>query len=112
MPAKLAIERCVPCEKGTPPMPSEEARTLLAELGADWQLADDGRALTRRITFKNFVRAMEFLNRLAQMAEQEGHHPDFCLQGWNKVSISLSTHSVGGLSRNDFIVAAKLQDLL
>ena len=107
----LAAEKCQPCEGGTPPLTPDEAQALLREVGEGWQLSQDAKSLSRQITFKNFVRAMEFLNRLAQVAEQENHHPDFCLQGWNKVSISLSTHSIGGLSRNDFIVAAKLQAL-
>jgi 4a-hydroxytetrahydrobiopterin dehydratase len=108
----LASERCVPCEGGTPPLSRDEAQALLRELGDGWQLSQDAKALSRRITFKNFLRAMEFLNQLAQVAEQENHHPDFCLQGWNKVSVTLATHSIGGLSRNDFIMAAKLQALV
>jgi 4a-hydroxytetrahydrobiopterin dehydratase len=106
----LASERCVPCEGRTPPLSREAAHTLQAELGDRWQLSEDGKSLSRQITFKNFLRAIDFLNRLAQVAEQENHHPDFCLHGWNKVSISLSTHSIGGLSRNDFIMAAKLDE--
>jgi 4a-hydroxytetrahydrobiopterin dehydratase len=108
----LASERCVPCEGGTPPLSREEARSLLSQLGDGWELSEDTRTLSRQLTFKNFLRAMDFLNQLAQVAEQENHHPDFCLQGWNKVSLTLSTHSIGGLSRNDFIMAAKLQALV
>jgi 4a-hydroxytetrahydrobiopterin dehydratase len=111
MAANLASERCVQFEKGTPPLSADEARSLLSELGPDWQLADDERALTRQMRFKNFVQAMEFLNKLAQVAEEQNHHPDFCLHRWNRVTVSLSTHSVGGVSRNDFILAAKLQAL-
>jgi 4a-hydroxytetrahydrobiopterin dehydratase len=65
--------------------------------------------LTRQITFKSFARAMAFLNRLAEIAEREGHHPDFCLERWNHITLSLTTHAIGGLSRNDFVLAAKLQ---
>jgi 4a-hydroxytetrahydrobiopterin dehydratase len=107
----LAGERCVPCEGGTPPLSREDARALLAELADGWQLSDDATSLSRRMTFKNFLRAMDFLNRLAEVAEHENHHPDFCLEGWNKVRLTLSTHSIGGLSRNDFIMAAKLEDV-
>jgi 4a-hydroxytetrahydrobiopterin dehydratase len=71
--------------------------------------ARPGRALTRQITFNTFARAMAFLNRLAEVAEREGHHPDFCLNQWNHVSLSLTTHAIGGLSRNDFVLAARLQ---
>jgi 4a-hydroxytetrahydrobiopterin dehydratase len=111
-PMPLRAEKCQPCEGGTPPLSREEAQGLLAEVGEGWQLSDDGKTLSRQLTFKNFLRAMDFLNQLAQVAEHENHHPDFCLQGWNKVSLSLSTHSIGGLSRNDFIMAAKLQALV
>jgi 4a-hydroxytetrahydrobiopterin dehydratase len=105
----LASETCEPCHQGTPPLTLEQAQALLAELDDRWQLAQDGRALTRHISFKSFGRAMAFLNRLAEIAEREGHHPDFCLERWNQVSLSLQTHAIGGLSRNDFVVAAKLQ---
>jgi 4a-hydroxytetrahydrobiopterin dehydratase len=90
----------------------EEAERLLADVGEGWQLSDDGKALSRQIAFKDFRAAMAFLNRVAELAEEANHHPDFCLQGWNKVSLSLSTHSIGGLSRNDFSMATKLQALL
>jgi 4a-hydroxytetrahydrobiopterin dehydratase len=109
---ELAAERCLPCERGTPPLQLEDAKALLLETDGKWQLSADGRALTRQITFKNFGRAMAFLNRLAEIAEREGHHPDFCLSGWNQVSLSLTTHAIGGLSRNDFVLAAKLQAVI
>jgi 4a-hydroxytetrahydrobiopterin dehydratase len=105
----LASERCLPCEQGTPPLSGAEAQALLSELDTRWHLAEDGRALTRQVTFKTFARAMAFLNRLAEIAEREGHHPDFCLTRWNQVGLSLTTHAIGGLSRNDFVLAAKLQ---
>lgn len=105
----LATQRCVPCEQGTPPLSLEEARALLPELDGRWKLAQGGRVLTRQVAFKTFERAMAFLNRLAEIAEREGHHPDFCLKSWNHVSLSLTTHAIGGLSRNDFVLAAKIQ---
>ena len=105
----LASESCVPCHAGTPPLPLDQAQALLGELDEHWKLAQSGRVLTRQITFKTFARAMAFLNRLAEVAEREGHHPDFCLERWNQVSLSLHTHAIGGLSRNDFVLAAKLQ---
>jgi 4a-hydroxytetrahydrobiopterin dehydratase len=108
----LASASCVPCQTGTPPLPLDQAQTLLSELDGRWKLAQSGRALTRQITFKTFERAMAFLNRLAELAEHEGHHPDFCLKRWNQVSLSLQTHAIGGLSRNDFVLAAKLQAVI
>jgi 4a-hydroxytetrahydrobiopterin dehydratase len=108
----LASERCLACERGTPPLSLAEARALLSGLDARWHLAEDGRALTRQVTFRTFARAMAFLNRLAEIAEREGHHPDFCLARWNQVSLSLTTHAIGGLSRNDFVLAAKVQAVI
>ena len=93
-------------------MPLDEAQALLSELDDRWHLDTHGRTLTREITFKSFARAMAFLNRLAELAEREGHHPDFCLTRWNRVTLTLTTHAIGGLSRNDFILAAKLQGLI
>ena len=93
-------------------MSLEDARRLLPELGDRWELATNGRALLREITFKTFQRAMAFLNRLAELADAEGHHPDFCLTRWNRVSLTLATHAIGGLSRNDFVLAAKLERLI
>lgn len=108
----LAQERCEACEGGIPPLERTEAEALLVEVSDAWRLAEEGRALERDITFKNFARAMEFLNRLATVAEAEGHHPDFCVRGWNKVHLRLSTHAIQGLSRNDFILAAKLDEVV
>jgi 4a-hydroxytetrahydrobiopterin dehydratase len=85
---------------------------MLRSLDGRWRLAEDGSALKRTITFKTFGRAMAFLQRLADIAEREGHHPDFCLSGWNHVQLSLTTHAIGGLSRNDFVLAAKLQAVI
>ena len=108
----LASEACIPCQAGTPPLPVDQAQALLGELDGRWKLAQSGRALTRQITFKTFARAMAFLNRLAEVAERENHHPDFCLKRWNQVSLSLQTHAIGGLTRNDFVLAAKLQAVI
>jgi 4a-hydroxytetrahydrobiopterin dehydratase len=94
---ELATERCMPCEQGTPPLQLEDALGLLRETDGKWHLSDDHRALTRQITFMTFGRAMAFLNRLAEIAEREGHHPDFCLLRWNQVSLSLTTHAISGL---------------
>jgi 4a-hydroxytetrahydrobiopterin dehydratase len=109
MARELESERCLPCERDTPPLPREEALVLLRQTRSKWHLSEDGRALTRQITFKTFDRALAFLDRLADIAERDGHHPDFCLSRWNQVSLSLTTHAIGGLSRNDFVLAARLQ---
>jgi 4a-hydroxytetrahydrobiopterin dehydratase len=87
-------------------MPAEEARALLAELDSHCEFSRDGRALSRRITFSL---AMAFLDRLAQIAEREAHHPDLSLRRWKPISLELTSHAIGGLSRNDFVLAATLE---
>ena len=106
--SNLGSERCEPCHGGTPALTRPEAEALLAQISDRWQISDDAQTLAREIVFKDFAQAMAFLNRLAEVAESEGHHPDFYLHGWNNVRVTLSTHAIGGLSRNDFLVAAKL----
>ncbi len=101
--------KCQEREPGTPPMSRDDAERLMPQLADRWRVASDVKSLEADLTFRDFARAMAFLNRLADVAEQEGHHPDFCLHGWNKVSLKLWTHTVGGLSMNDFIMAAKLE---
>lgn len=104
----LASKKCVPCEGGVPPLTADEARGLLEQVNA-WQLAD-AKGLVKEFRFKNFKQAMAFVNKVAEVAEEEGHHPDIYIF-YNRVRLSLSTHAIGGLSENDFIVAAKI-DLL
>jgi len=104
---ELHKKKCVPCESGGTPMPDREVRDNLARLDG-WQL--DGKKIRREFVFKDFLEAMTFVNRIAGVAEQEGHHPDLHIH-WNRVVVELWTHSIGGLSENDFILAAKI-DLL
>ncbi|HEY0840600.1 MAG TPA: 4a-hydroxytetrahydrobiopterin dehydratase [Vulgatibacter sp.] len=102
----LKQKRCVPCEGGVPKLGPEEQRKLGAEVPG-WRVEDD--RLGRTFVFENFLRAMEFLNRVAAIAEEEGHHPDFCVH-YRKVEMSLWTHAIGGLSENDYILAAKIDE--
>ena len=104
---ELAKKRCVPCELGGTPMPSKEVREYLTKVPG-WQL--NGKKVQREFEFKDFVEAMKFVNRVADIAENEGHHPDLHVH-WNKVLIELWTHSMDGLSENDFIVAAKINKI-
>jgi 4a-hydroxytetrahydrobiopterin dehydratase len=111
---ELNRESCVPCTKGGPPMARDEARALLAAVPA-WSLseaADDAHVdtLHRRFSFPDFKAAMIFVNRMADVAELEGHHPDFSVH-YRLVDVELSTHDVHGLSRNDFILAAKIDTI-
>jgi 4a-hydroxytetrahydrobiopterin dehydratase len=104
----LAAKRCVPCEGGVPRLTAEECARLHAQVPA-WSLQASDR-LRRRFTFRNFVALMAFVNRMAELAESEGHHPDFSVH-YNKLDVELFTHAIGGLSENDFILAAKIDAL-
>jgi 4a-hydroxytetrahydrobiopterin dehydratase len=108
---ELNRESCVPCTKGGPPMPRDEAQALLEAVPA-WSLSGDQEvdSLHRRFSFPDFKAAIAFVNRMADVAEVEGHHPDFSVH-YRLVDVELSTHDVGGLSRNDFILAAKIDKI-
>ena len=103
----LADEKCVPCREGGKPLPAEEAREL-ARWVPDWKLSE--KQIERELKFKDFGEAMAFVNKVADVAEEQGHHPDIYIY-YNKVKLQLSTHQIGGLSRNDFILAAKVDGL-
>ena len=107
---ELTAKSCVPCRGGVPPLTEEEARRLCEAVPA-WALLENGTRLVRRFEFRDFRAAMEFVNRVAELAEEEGHHPDFEIH-WNKVELTLWTHKIGGLHENDFILAAKVKRLL
>ena len=100
----LAQGHCKACEAGTPPMSEEQAREMLPQVPG-WEL--EGNKLTRRFKFKDFRGSMAFVNRVAELAESEGHHPDIYIS-WNRVRLELTTHAIKGLSENDFIMAAKI----
>jgi 4a-hydroxytetrahydrobiopterin dehydratase len=102
-------KRCVPCEAGTPRLAEAVVVAALRDL-VGWEALQDGTRLHRRLRFKDFVEAMRFVNAMAGVAEAEAHHPDFAVH-WNQVDVTLWTHVAGGLTENDFIVAAKLAAL-
>ncbi len=104
---QLRTKKCVPCEGGVPPVSREEALRLLEDLPG-WKLSNDGIRIRREWVVTNFMAAIDFFNRVAQLAEDEGHHPDLHLVGYRHVAIELWTHAIGGLSENDFITAAKI----
>ena len=108
----LATRHCFRCEPGTPPIDPVEAAALLAELSPNWSLeeADGHQRLTRTFRFKGFMPAVDFVNRIAPIAEAEGHHPDLMV-GWGYVTVRLWTHAAGGLTENDFILAAKVDQV-
>ena len=104
---ELNQKKCIPCEAGTPPLEEEKVNELLKEIPS-WTLKDGH--LYKKFKFKNFIEAMKFVNEVADIAENEGHHPDFSVH-YNRVEIELFTHAIKGLSENDFILAAKIEKL-
>jgi 4a-hydroxytetrahydrobiopterin dehydratase len=103
----LAQKKCKPCEGGTAPLTHAVAAALLANLDSGWALAEDARSIRRELAFKDFYRTMSFVNALAHVANIEDHHPDLEV-GYNYCRIVFTTHSIKGLSENDFICAAKI----
>lgn len=103
----LTEQKCEACEGGVPPLTRDEAEELLPQV-PDWQLNDAGDLLSRAYECANFAEALALVNRAGEIAEAEGHHPDMHLTNYKYVLIELTTHAIGGLSKNDFIVAAKL----
>src|SRR6266849_9073725 len=104
----LATKHCVPCRKGVPPLKGEALRSLAEQLPF-WRVIEEHH-LFKTFLFSNFVEALEFVNRVAGVAEQEGHHPDLCL-AWGRVDVKLFTHKSDGLSENDFILAARIDEV-
>lgn len=102
----LAKEHPQEYPKGTPPLSSDEVQALAAEVPG-WEVVDEGKALGRDFGFKNFNEAFGFLTRVALLAEAESHHPDIS-NSWNRVGLKFFTHTADGLTRNDFIMAAKI----
>jgi 4a-hydroxytetrahydrobiopterin dehydratase len=106
----LLEQKCVPCEGGTMPLTIPEAQKLLQEIPS-WTLSPDVKNLSKSFKFKDFAEALAFTNKVGAIAEGEGHHPDIDLH-WGRVGVSLTTHAIGGLSVNDFILAAKVEKLM
>lgn len=104
----LVEKKCIPCEGGVPPLTGTQVAPLLAQLRGWYQ---EGETIQKEYQFATFLEALRFVNAVACVAEGEGHHPDLLLHGWNKVHLTVSTHAVGGLTENDFILAAKVDRL-
>jgi 4a-hydroxytetrahydrobiopterin dehydratase len=105
----LSEGHCVPCEGGMPPLDHEYVQKYSTQV-PDWNVSSDEKGLTREFTFKDFVEAMKFVNTVADIAQAEGHHPDIYIF-YNTVRLELTTHAMGGLSENDFILAAKIDQI-
>ena len=110
--ADLAERHCVPCEKGTPPLPAARAEELVHELSG-WAIDETGghARLVKSLRFKGFMPGVEMVRTIAGLAEAEGHHPDLMLT-YGSLTVHLWTHTAGGLTENDFILAAKIDRAL
>ena len=105
----LAAKTCVPCRGGVPPLTKTEAEGYLRQ-ASGWLLMDDARRIERSFSFKNFGQAMDFVAKVGELAERQGHHPDIGF-GWGWAKISWQTKKIKGLHENDFIMAAKTNEL-
>lgn len=106
----LVHKKCVPCEGGVPPLSAEEAGRLIAEVPS-WSITADGRRIRRTWVARNFLAGLKFFEKVGELAEEEGHHPDLHLEGYRNLAVEIWTHAVGGLTENDFILAAKIDQL-
>jgi 4a-hydroxytetrahydrobiopterin dehydratase len=107
---ELANRRCQPCDGKTPALTLAQAQAAHKQLASEWRLIEDGKAIKREFSFRDFYRTMSFVNALAHIANIEDHHPDLEI-GYNYCRVRYSTHAVQGLSDNDFICAAKIDRL-
>ena len=105
----LTQKTCVPCQGGIPPLSPDEARSYMDQVPG-WTLSDKADRLHRAFKFGDFAAALEFVNKVGALAEEEGHHPDIAF-GWGYANITLFTHKIDGLHENDFIMAAKMNAL-
>ena len=106
----LIRRHCAPCEGFASALPAKKARQFLKTM-PDWKLTANGKRIRREWRVKDFQTALDFFGRIGAVAEQEDHHPDLHLEGYRNVWIEIFTHAIGGLSENDFILAAKIDRL-
>ena len=107
--SELTRKRCLACEGGTPALPADQVQAYLANQPA-WHLTKDGKRIRREWRVKNFQAGLDFFSRIGRLAEDEGHHPDLHLAEYRNLAVEIWTHAVGGLTENDFILAAKIDE--
>lgn len=105
----LNEKQCIPCQGGVTPLTKQEAESYIKETPA-WELGKDAAKIIRSWKFRNFKQALSFVNKVGEIAETQGHHPDITV-GWGYCTVELQTHAIQGLHENDFIVAAKINDI-
>ena len=106
---KLSEKECGPCAGGIPPMPTPKVEERLKDLPG-WFMTENGKRIERRFKFSDFLQAQHFVDRVGALAEDQGHHPDICF-GYGYCRVMFQTHAIGGLAENDFIMAAKINEL-
>jgi len=106
---ELAGKGCIPCKGGVPPLKGADLNTLHAKLGGRWDVINEHH-LENEYKFNNFRDALDFTNKVGELAEAQNHHPDICL-GWGRVQVTIWTHKINGLTESDFIFAAKTDQL-
>ena len=106
----LTTKTCVPCRGGVPPLTPDAAARYLGE-APGWQLLESATRIERRLRFGNFAETLAFVNKVAELAEAEGHHPDISF-GWGYCTVVFYTHKIKGLHENDFIMVAKVNELV
>jgi 4a-hydroxytetrahydrobiopterin dehydratase len=104
----LSSRQCIPCRGGVPPLQGQEITNLLTELDG-WEVVNQHH-LKKTLSFANFREAQQFVDRIGDLAEEQGHHPDICF-GWGRAEITIWTHKIDGLTESDFILAAKIDKL-
>ena len=109
MTESLAEKTCTPCHSGIPPLTRDEAQRFQAQ-APNWELRDDAHRIERTSQFRNFREALGFVQKVGELAEIEGHHPDICF-GWGYATVTLSTKKIKGLHENDFIMASKINQI-
>ena len=108
--SSLINKSCVPCQGGTPPLDNETVAKLLSELGGGWEINPAGHVY-KQFKFKDFMGPVGFVNKIAEIAEKEGHHPDLTVT-WGRCDVEIWTHKINGLTESDFILAAKIEAAL
>ena len=108
--AELSKKSCVPCRAGAPKLKKEEIENYLTDLEKDWKVVDNHH-LYKKFNFPDFISTLNFVNKIGEIAEEEGHHPNICFT-WGIVEVKIWTHKIDGLHENDFILAAKIDKLV
>lgn len=106
----MSEKNCVPCEGGIKPLGLEQAKEYLKNL-PEWEISERGTSIVRTVKYKDFKQALDFVNKVGEIAEEQNHHPDLSL-GWGYCHVVLMTHSINGLHENDFIMASKVEKLI